>query len=97
MMRLELSRYIEGDLDNIADYIAQDNPRRAVTFIQEIRTKIFDIQRNPLIYQFRPDIGEEARMSTVGNYAILFRLMGEVIRIERIVYGGRDLPNIFEL
>ncbi len=32
-MRLELSRYIKGDLDNIADYIAQDNPRRAVTFI----------------------------------------------------------------
>ena len=43
MMRLELLRYIEGDLDNIADYIAQDNPRRAVTFIQDIRTKIFDI------------------------------------------------------
>jgi toxin ParE1/3/4 len=97
MIRLELSRYIEGDLDNIADYIAQNNPRRAVTFIQDIRTKIFDIQRNPLIYQFRPGIGVEARMVTVGNDAILFRLMGEVIRIEGIVYGGRDLPNIFEL
>jgi len=96
-MRLELSSYVEADLDNIANYIAQDNPRRAVTFIQEIRTKFFDILRNPLIYQLRPDIGEEARMATVGNYAILFRLMGEVIRIERIVYGGRDLPNIFDL
>lgn len=36
-------------------------------------------------------------MATAGNYAILFRLMGEVIRIERIVYGGPDLPNIFDL
>ncbi len=36
-------------------------------------------------------------MATIGNYAILFRLTGEVIRIERIVYGGRDLPGIFEL
>lgn len=97
MMRLELSRYVEGDLDNIADYIAQDNPHRAVTFIQDIRAKFLDIQRSPLIYQLRPDIGEEARMATVGNYAILFRLIGEVIRIERIIYGGRDLPNIFEL
>lgn len=35
-------------------------------------------------------------MATVGNYAILFRVMGEVVRIERIVYGGRDLPGIFE-
>jgi len=97
MMKLELSRYIEGDLDNISGYIAQNNPRQAVTFIQDIRAKFLDIQRNPLIYQLRPDIGEEARMATVENYAILFRLMGEVIRIERIVYGGRDLPNIFDL
>jgi len=97
MMPLELSPYVEGDLDNIADYIAQDSPRLAVTLIQDMRAKFFDIQRNPLIYQLRPDIGDTARIATVGNYAILFRLMGEVVRIERIVYGGRDLPNIFEL
>lgn len=30
-MRLELSRFIERDLDDIASFIAQDNPRRAVT------------------------------------------------------------------
>jgi plasmid stabilization system protein ParE len=96
-MKLELSSYIESDLDNIADYIAQDNPRRAVTFIRDIRVNFFDIQRNPLIYQLRPDIGDAARMASVGNYAILFRLSGDVIRIERIVYGGRDLPNIFDL
>ncbi len=94
-MRLELSCYIEGDLDSIADYIAQDSPHRAVTFIQDIRAKFQDIQRQPLIYQLRPDIGEEARAVTIGNYAILFRVMGEVVRIERVVYGGRDLPNIF--
>lgn len=96
-MQLELSRYVESDLDNIADYIAQDNPHRAVTFIQDIRTKFFDIRRNPLIYQLRPDIGEDTRMATVGNYAILFRVMGEVVRIERVAYGGRNLPEIFEI
>ncbi len=95
-MQLELSRYIEGDLDDIADYIAQDNPIRAVTFIQDIRTKFFDIQRSPQIYQLRPDIGEEARMATYGNYAILFRIMGEIVRIERVIYGSRDLSSIFE-
>jgi plasmid stabilization system protein ParE len=97
MMQLELSSYVEADLDNIAGYIAQDNPHRAVTFLQDIRVKFSDIQRNPLIYQLRADIGDEARLATVGNYAILFRLTGEAIRIERIVYGGRDLPNIFDL
>lgn len=96
-MQLELSRYIEGDLDDIADYIAQDNPGRAVSFIQDIRRKFSDIQRSPLSYQLRPDIGEEARMATVGNYAILFRAASEVVRIERVTYGGRDLPGIIDL
>lgn len=97
MTKLELSRFIEGDLDDIADYIAEDNPSRAVTFIQDIRTKFYDIQRTPLIYQLRSDIGEGARMAIVGNYAILFRLMGEVVRIERVTYCGRDLPSVFKL
>ena len=95
-MRLEISSFIEGDLDDIASYIAQDNPRRAVTFIQDIRAKFLDLQRNPLLYQLRPDIGEEARMATVGNYAILFRITGETVRIERATYGGRDLPAMFD-
>jgi plasmid stabilization system protein ParE len=96
-MQLEFSRYIEGDLDDIADYIAQDNPARAVTFIQDIRTKFRDIQCNPLIYQLRPDIGDDARMATVGNYAILFHVMDEIVRIERVAYSSRDLPGVFDL
>jgi len=95
-MRLEVSRFIEGDLDDIASYIAQDNPRRAVTFIRDIRAKCLDVQRNPLLYQLRPDIGEEACMATVGNYAILFRVIGETVRIERVTYGSRDLPAMFD-
>lgn len=96
-MRLQLSRYIEGDLDGIADYIAQDNPHRAVTFIQNIRAKFQDIQRHPLIYQLRPEIGEDARMATIGNYAILFRVLDEVVRVERVAYGARDLPSVFNV
>lgn len=95
-MRLELSAFVETDLDEIAAFIADDNPGRAVTFIQEIRAKFRVIQRTPLIYQRRPDIGDEARMTTVGRYAILFRVMETVVRIERVVYGGRDLPNMFD-
>lgn len=95
-MQLKLSRFIEGDLDDVASFIAQDNPRRAVTFIKEIRTKFSEIQLTPLTFQLRPDIGDEARMATLGNYAILFRIIGDVVRIERVVYGGRDLPGVID-
>lgn len=73
-----------------------DSPRRAVTFVREIRAKFGDIQRTPLLYQLRPDIGDQARMATVGNYAVLFRVIDDLVRIERIIYGARDLPAMLE-
>lgn len=94
-MRVERSRFVEGDLEAIADYIAQDNPTRAVSFIREIRAEIHAIRQNPLLYRLHPQLGKEARIATVGRYVILFRITGEVVRIERVVYGGRDLPSLF--
>lgn len=95
-MRIELSSFIEGDLDVIAGYIAQDNPRRARSFLAEIRAKLHDVGNHPLLYQLRPEIGLDARLALVGHYVILFRIMDERVRIERIVYGGRDLLELFD-
>ena len=95
-MRLEFSRWVEGDLESIADYIAEDSPERADNVISEIERKIARIAEQPLIYQLRLEIGENARLAVVGRYVILFRLMGEVVRIERVVYGGRDLPSLLQ-
>jgi toxin ParE1/3/4 len=91
MMRLELSSFVETDLDAIADYIAQDNPTRAVSFLREIRAQLLRIGQNPLLCQLRPDIGDGARMAIVGRYVILFRTAADTVRIERVLYGGRDL------
>lgn len=91
-----LSSFIESDLEAIADYIAQDNPARAVSFIGEIRNEFRQIAQNPLLYRLRPEIGEDARMAMVGRYVILFRIVERDVRIERVVFGGRDLPALFQ-
>jgi plasmid stabilization system protein ParE len=93
-MRLEFSPFVEDDLDAIAGYIALENPRRAVTFLQEIRAKLIKVARNPLIYRPRAEIGEEARLAIVGPYVVLFRVLEKAVRIERVVYGGRNLPEL---
>ena len=85
-MLVELSSFIEGDLEAIADYIAQDNPMRAVSFIREIREELRLVGQNPLLYQLRPEIGEDARLAIVGRYVILFHIVGEVVRIERVIF-----------
>lgn len=47
-MRIAFSGFVEADLDAIAEYIALDNPNRAVTFLEEIRAEIRTISRNPI-------------------------------------------------
>lgn len=93
-MKVEYSPSVEGDLTAVADYIAQDNPRRALTFILEIYEEIKAIGRNPRHYRLRPELAPDARLARVGRYVILFRISGSIVRIERIVYGGRDLPPL---
>lgn len=95
-MRVEYSLDVESDLEEIADYIAADSPRRAVSFIREIRAEIDRIGQGPMLYQLRPDIGEEARLAVVGRYVILFWIDGDVVRIERVVQGNRLLPVLFQ-
>ena len=95
-MRVTVSRFVESDLEAIADYIAIDNPTRALTFVGEIREEIQRIGRNPHIYRLRPEIGKDARLAVAGHYVILFRITAKAIRIERVVYGGRDLPNLLQ-
>jgi plasmid stabilization system protein ParE len=95
-VRVELSSFIERDLEEIADWIAEDNPRRAVSFIQEIREAFQRIGDGPQHYQLRPDIGEGARLAVVGNYVVLFRADDKAVRIERVIFGGRDLPALFQ-
>ena len=90
------SEDVEDDLDAIAECIAADSPRRAVSFIREIYSSVERITESPLLYQLRPDIGPDARLAVVGRYVILFRFAKNVVYIERVVYGGRDLPPLFE-
>ncbi len=94
-MRVEFSLDVEEDLDEIAAYIAVDNPHRAASFIREIRAQIDRIGQAPLLYQLRPDIGEGARLAAVGRYVILFWIDGDIVRIERVVQGNRLLPVLF--
>jgi plasmid stabilization system protein ParE len=95
-MRYVLAPRIRCDLEEIADWIAEDNPTRAVTFVHEIRDEFRKIAHTPLLYRLRPDIGDDARLAVIGCYVVLFRIDADVVRFERVVYGGRDLAAMFQ-
>jgi len=61
-MRAHLTPQAEIDLEEIGDYIALDNPKRAVSFIREIRQHCEQIADGPRRYVARPDLGDAIRI-----------------------------------
>ncbi len=94
-MRIEVSSLVEGDLDAIAGYIAQDNPRRARSFLRLIRAQILALGPRPLRFRLLTELEEDARMARVERYGILFRIRDDVVRVERVVYCAQDLLALF--
>ena len=43
-------------LEGIGDYIARDNPRRAISFVAELRRQCVKLTRSPEGYRLRPEL-----------------------------------------
>ena len=94
--RLLLSPRAAIDLEEIAEYIARDNPVRAASFVAELEAKCRAIAETPELYPARTDLARGLRMAVHGRYLVLYReLPGEhAVRIERVVHGSRNLPRL---
>lgn len=85
---------VAGDLGEIAAFIAQDNPERAITFVEELLAKCYTFAAKPKIGRLRPELGDEVRSRTYKSYVILYRIEPDRVRILRVVHGARDLRRL---
>jgi len=95
-MLLRLSPCVPADLEEIVDFIVQDSPRQAARMLRLLRLRMKEIARQPQLYRLHPEISVDARLATVGNYVILFCIRQNVVRIERVLHGSRDLFPMWE-
>jgi len=95
-MQLTITPRAEDDLEAIADYIAHDNPRRALSFIQELRGQCVRITQNPPGYRLRPELGDDVRSCSHGNYVIFFIATPDELTVIRVLHGARDFPLAFD-
>lgn len=93
-MKLVISPRAALDLEEIGDYIARDNPSRAVSFIREIELQCRKIAKRPTAFVVRDDIFPGIRMLPHRKYLILFRITQKTVRIERVVHGARDSSGL---
>jgi toxin ParE1/3/4 len=97
MTPVRFSPKAESDLEQIGDYIVRDSPRRAVSFIDELRETCARIGHAPEAFQLQPTIGATIRRAVHRRYSVFYTVHPREVRIERILHGARDVTaNEFE-
>jgi toxin ParE1/3/4 len=90
-MIVHLSAEAEYDLETIGDYIARDNPARALTFLQELRSKCLGLadmpERFPLVPRYE---ATGVRRRGHGDYLIFYRVEAEKVIIIHILHGAQN-------
>ena len=96
MKRLGFAPEAVADLREIASYIAEDDPERAMSFVAELEERAAEAAARPLSFRERAYISPGLRAIAHGRYLIFFRDLDDEVRIVRVVHGARDLPRLFE-
>ncbi|MBF6990845.1 type II toxin-antitoxin system RelE/ParE family toxin [Cupriavidus sp. IK-TO18] len=93
-MVVRLTPLAEAELEAIADYIARDNPRRALSFVQELRDRCLSLADMPLAFPLVPRYEDRGvRHRVHGNYQIFYRVVGdppERIDVLHVLHSARN-------
>lgn len=90
MMRVEFSARVRQDLAEIADHIAETNPARAFSFVDELIAAGEARGRFPHSGRRRRDLPGDLFTFPYGRYLIVYSVEPERVLIRRIVHGARD-------
>jgi len=83
-----------ADPEEIAEFIARDNPVRAVSFIDELMGVCAGIAERPRAFPRRDDLAKGLRQAVHGRYLILFTADDRGVVVERVVHGARRLEDL---
>lgn len=95
MNRLHLSLDARTDLEEIREYISTEleNPSAAENTIARITKELRILQsfaQAGALLSSITNIQSEYRYLTIGNYMVFYRVLGEDVYIDRILYGKRN-------
>ena len=87
----------EDDLTALYDWIAQDHPSRALSFVEKIDQCIGRLAIHPHLGRppRHPKLAEFGyRVLTIESYLVFYIIRGKTIEIHRVIHGSRRLDEI---
>jgi plasmid stabilization system protein ParE len=97
-MHLEYSEQSIIDLDNIIEYIAKDSVKRALQYIEKMKSKIE-------LLAVAPDIGvvckikkinQDCRILIFEHYLIFYTYNEDTVQIKRVLHDSVNYVDVFE-
>jgi toxin ParE1/3/4 len=93
-MKVRLTREAQADLERVGDYIAQDNPKRALTFLAELREACLSLADAPLAFPLVPRYEQfGVRRRVHGNYLIFYVVEADVV-VLHVLHGAMDYESL---
>lgn len=90
-MRVIISAKAETDLENIIDYIGFGNPKRAITFAQELQKRCNSLSQMPYRFAIAPELRHKnIRRCIHKHYVILYTVNDDTVVIQHIFHASRD-------
>lgn len=86
-----------NDLLDIARFIAEDHPDRALRFLDMLHAKCHSLGANPRAFGLVPGFeSSNIRRRVHGAYLIIFRERGPSIEVLRVLHGARDITTLLQ-
>lgn len=87
----------QEDLLTILEFIAQDSPSRAISFVDRVDERIGQLEHHPLLgriprHQKLREYGY--RVLGIESYLVFYIIRGKTVEIHRVVHGSRDLDHL---
>jgi toxin ParE1/3/4 len=95
MSRFSISNAAKADINDIWDYIAEDNLSAANRLIDRFEQVFGNLADQPGIGRLRQELGYELRAFVVGAYVVFYRPTSAGIEIARVLHGARDIERMF--
>ena len=94
-MIVDLTATAEADLESIGDYIAKDNPSRALSFVQDLARACLDLADMPEAWPVVPRYERHGiRRRVHGRYLIFYRIGPDRVTVLHILNGAMEVEAI---
>jgi toxin ParE1/3/4 len=96
--RFVLTPRAEQDLNDIWDYIADDNIEAADRVLKALENAILKLAKTPGIGHWREELTDKRhRFFLVHSYLIIYRHETKPLQIIRVLHAARDVQSILGL